>query len=113
MQTCGVNRREVRMSKVKIKEEGCVEEGEDAEEEAMEEEVVSAKKEVSTTGLGGEEEEEEGEVEGEEEVVAEEVEEIGIETKPSVILFNITLSWWNITFRRRFFLLSADELLTD
>ena len=78
MQTCGVNRREVRMSKVKIKEEGCVEEGEDAEEEAMEEEVVSAKKEVSTTGLGGEEEEEEGEVE--EEVVAEEVEEIGIET---------------------------------
>ena len=111
MQTCGVNRREVRMSKVKIKEEGCVEEGEDAEEEAMEEEVVSAKKEVSTTGLGGEEEEEEGEVE--EEVVAEEVEEIGIETKPSVILFNITLSWWNITFRRRFFLLSADESLTD
>ena len=75
MQTCGVNRREVRMSKVKIKEEGCVEEGEDAEEE-----VVSAKKEVSTTGLGGEEEEEEGEVEEEEEVVAEEVEEIGIET---------------------------------
>ena len=81
MQTCGVNRREVRMSKVKIQGEGCVEEVEDAEAEAMEEEVVSAKKEVSTTGLGGEEEEEEGEVEGEEEVVAEEVEEIGIETK--------------------------------
>ena len=74
MQTCGVNKREVRMSRLKIKEEGCVEEGEDAEEEAKEEEVVSAKKEVSTTGWGGEGEEEE-------EVVAEEVEEIGIETK--------------------------------
>ena len=74
MQTCGVNRREVRMSKVKIQGEGCVEEVEDAEAEAMEEEVVSAKKEVSTTGWGGEGEEEE-------EVVAEEVEEIGIETK--------------------------------
>ena len=74
MQTCGVNKREVRMSRLKIKEEGCVEEGEDAEEEAIKEEVASAKKEVSTTGWGGEGEEEE-------EVVAEEVEEIGIETK--------------------------------
>ena len=49
MQTCGVSRQEVRMSRLKIKEEGCVEEGED-EEEAMEEEEVSAKEEVSTTG---------------------------------------------------------------
>ena len=95
MQTCGVNKREVRMSRLKIKEEGCVEEGEDAEEEAKEEEVVSAKKEVSTTGLGGEEEEEEGEVEEEEEVVAEEVEEIGIETKANCDI--IQLYWWNIT----------------
>ena len=73
MQICGVNRREVRMSRLTIKGEGCVEEDED-EEEAMEEEGVSAKEEVSTTGWGGGgEEEEEG--------VAEEVEEIGIETK--------------------------------
>ena len=76
MRTCGVSRRGERISRLKIKEEGCEEEDEGVEVESEEEEAME-EEEVSKTGLGEEGEEDEGEDEG---VVEEEV-EIGIETK--------------------------------
>ena len=90
MQTCGVNRRGVRMYKLKMQKEGFnVEEGEDAELESGEEEVVSVKGEVSTAGWWGEGEEDEGEEEVGEEGVAEAEEEIGIETKTICDIFQL------------------------
>ena len=95
MLTCGVNKPGERMSKLKIKVEDCVDEGEVGEVEVGSEEEVLEKEEVLTTGWEGEvdEEEDEGENEGEDE---EQVEEgIGIEMETICDIchfFNVTFS---------------------
>ena len=93
MLTCGVNKPGERMSKLKIRVEDCVDEGEvgEVEVEVGSEEEVLEKEEVLTTGLGGEVDEEVDE--GEDEEGAEEGIGIEMETICDIChLFNVTFS---------------------